>query len=65
MKSFEIKALGLKELSLPERTTLNGGSVIGWIVGVMIGGIVYDLISNPSHNSEKVKEGASDAAKLW
>lgn len=64
MKSFEVTALGLEEIKNDELIRTNGG-FWGWVFGVIAGGIVYDLISNPKHNSEIIAEGKNDAMNMY
>jgi len=64
MKSFEISSLGLEALKNEEIIRTNGG-FWHWVAGVILGGIIYDLISNPTHNAEKMQEGVDDANSAW
>lgn len=64
MKTNELKTIGLEEMSFMEAKN-TGGGFWDWVFGVIIGGIIYDLISNPKHNSEVIAEGENDALSMY
>lgn len=57
MKQFEVKALGLEELTPTELRRENGGSIIGWIIGAIVGGILYDIVANPQETADAWNKG--------
>ena len=64
MKTNELKTIDLEEMSFMEAKNTSGG-FWDWVFGVIIGGIIYDLISNPKHNSEVIAEGENDALSMY
>lgn len=44
MKQFEVKALGHEEISSQENVSLSGGTIWGWIIPVIIEGVIEYLL---------------------
>lgn len=61
MKSFEVKALGLEEITEKEKFTLNGGVAIIAIIG-LIGGIITicGAIADAYDHREEIEEAYED-----
>ena len=57
MKQFELKALGVEELTPGELRKENGGSIIGWFIGAILGGLLYDIIANPGETADAWNKG--------
>ena len=59
MKQFEVKALGLEEVSFEEAKTTNGGSgFLWWLVSTVVGAVVYCY-----ENWYEIEEACGDAKK--
>lgn len=63
MKTFEVKALGLEEMTSAEVNSVNGGIgiIAGLILGIVVGAIV-DAILDPE-TAQKDFERGRDTAK--
>lgn len=57
MKHFNVQKIGLEIMQPDELREHNGGSLIGWIVSAVIGGLLYDIVSNPKESAQSFKEG--------
>lgn len=57
MKQFEVKALGLEEVSFEEAKTTNGGGGLLWkIITAVVGAVVYCY-----ENWEELEEASREA----
>ncbi|MCR5070545.1 MAG: hypothetical protein K6A62_01270 [Bacteroidales bacterium] len=65
MESFKNNVLGIEEISKKDAQKVNGGIFWEWVFGVMVGGLIYDLISNPSQSIAKIDEGTQYGLSLY
>ncbi len=65
MRKFETSAYGVEGLSKQDAKAINGG--IAWfpiVLSVLAGGLVYDIVSNPSETAKNFMTGYRMARAL-
>jgi lactobin A/cerein 7B family class IIb bacteriocin len=60
MNKLNLEAYGVSEMTDAEMRKTNGGGW-WWIVGVIIGGLIYDIASNPTATAEAWNAGKERA----
>ena len=55
MKTLDLNNYGVQEMNAVEMQENNGGC--WWIVGVIVGGLIYDMISNPQETAAAWERG--------
>lgn len=58
MKGLNLNACGVQEMNVTEMMNENGGSLIGWFVLAIAGGLIYDLVCHPDDVAESYARGA-------
>lgn len=53
---MELEKFGVVEMTAQEKTTENGG-FIQFIVGAIVGGLIYDIISDPQGAASAFSDG--------
>jgi hypothetical protein len=61
MKQFDLKSLGVQELNEQEASVINGGFVLPFLLGLVIGGFIYDVCFNPSSAADAFADGYNAA----
>ena len=59
MKTIITSTIGVTPLSEQEIKATNGGGVLLWLLGVLAGGVVWDIANNPKEAAEVFKDGAN------
>ncbi|MFV0392140.1 MAG: hypothetical protein ACK5KP_09705 [Paludibacteraceae bacterium] len=59
MKTLDLNTYGVQEMNAVEMRETDGG--LWWIVGVIVGGLIYDMISNPQETAAAWERGQKKA----
>jgi lactobin A/cerein 7B family class IIb bacteriocin len=53
---MNLQELGVQEMTVQEIKEIDGG-ILPWIAGALLGGLLYDLVSEPGDYLDGFKEG--------
>jgi hypothetical protein len=59
MKTLELNAYGVSEMKIAEMQNVDGG--LAWWVGVLVGGMLYDLIFHTGDTINSYNKGSGAA----
>ena len=61
MKNLNLNAYGVSEMRNAEMREIDGGWIIPFILGAIVGGMIYDLVNNTAECCAAMSDGYNDA----